>query len=67
MKIERKFHKGAQFNKPCNMHLVLRVDDLKKVKDWPEEDLRYALDLLEIFKKDIDRQVKHMKECRIKN
>ena len=65
MKIERKFHKEAQFDKPSNMHFLLRIDDLKKVKEWSNEDFDYAIKMLENdCIKDIQRQVKLMKEAR---
>ncbi len=65
MKIERKFHKGAQFDKPSNIHFLIRVDDLRKVKQWNDEDFDYAIKMLENdCIKDIERYVKLMKEVR---
>jgi len=61
MKIERKFHKGAQFDKPCKIHFLLRVDDLKKVVNWSQEDFDYALKMLEIVKLDIEKHITLMK------
>jgi len=67
MKIERKFHKGAQFDKRSNAAFLLRVDDLKKVKNWIDEDFENAIQMLNTCKSDIDRQIKHMNEVREKN
>ena len=65
MKIERKFHKGAQFDKPSNIHFLLRMDDLKKIKDWSDDDFEYAVNMLENqCIEDIKRAVKQMKEVR---
>jgi len=65
LKIERKFHKEGKFDKPSNIHFLIRVDDLRKVKTWSDEDFNYAVDMLENqCIEDIKRQIKLMKSVR---
>jgi len=64
MKTETKFYKSANFDSRCNIHFVLRVDDLKKVKNWTDKEFADSISMLEKCRADIDRQIKHMNEVR---
>lgn len=65
MKIDRKFHKGGHFEKPSNVHFMLRIDTLKRIKSWTDEEFNYAVAMLENdCIKDIQRFISQMKQAR---
>jgi len=60
MKHTSKYYKDRNFDANSNISVEIRVDDLKKLKQWTGLQRKEAVDFLEKFKEQIEIQIHHI-------